>query len=203
MSLIFQLSLILGFCFFIYGCSHGTHASNCKLDYYDIGLKDGLNGGKDGHLRLRHVECRLGTDKPPQDKPAYDRGLADGLAKYCTSKGVFMSGLNGAYEYSFKCKQPEHEKFLELFKKGREVFDLRAKLNSTEGAIIETLERIQRNQNRPEEVRRSNEYLEGQKKYKEETIAALRLLESKYGLKPVPIVAPTKSSGGGRFHFGD
>ncbi len=103
--------------------------AGCKLNWYELGLQDGLQGIEPTHVEEYRGLC---LDKPAKpDYEAYNSGHWDGLNDFCTAETGLDFGRN---EQAFPevCDHPQYD-FVLGFEKGLEIIPLEA-----EAAEIET-----------------------------------------------------------------
>lgn len=122
------------------GCA--TRPNNkCSSSWEEMGFLDGRTGRPAGDIRKHSKACH--TSEPSPDREAYLRGRDAGLAQYCTGQGGFFVGrTNGSYEGV--CASRDEASFLVGFNKGRELLQVRRKLDGLTAEIAKLEERRQK-----------------------------------------------------------
>ena len=120
MRYIFVLAVCLGL---LGGCATIPEEQCAKVDWYDLGVTDGLSGHPADRL-LRHREACAGVKIVPDEK-RYLQGRPVGLAEYCRPDNAQREGLAGR-PYANVCDQA----FKRIYQAAYEVSSLRRRINN-------------------------------------------------------------------------
>jgi hypothetical protein len=105
------------------GCATIPEEQCAKVDWYDLGVNDGLSGHPADRL-LRHRDACAGVKVVPDEK-RYGQGRQVGLVEYCRPENAVREGLAGRY-YKDVC----NETFKRLHKAAFEVYSLKRRIKT-------------------------------------------------------------------------
>jgi hypothetical protein len=105
------------------GCATIPEEQCAQVDWYDLGIKDGLAGYGEDRL-AQHREACAGVKVVPDEK-RYAQGRKVGLAEYCRPENAVREGLAGRY-YKDVC----NETFKRLHKAAFEVYSLKRRIKT-------------------------------------------------------------------------
>lgn len=106
----------------IAGCAGGMTKTECaNADWAALGLADGRAGARPKLSEQRREACA--SEGFSIDLAAYEAARAEGLKTYCTPKGGFDAGKEGA-EYFDACAGETEMRFLESFALGEKLHAL-------------------------------------------------------------------------------
>ena len=115
------------------GCAAGMDKSECvAADWRTIGYEDGLRGYPADRIGAHRVACAKHQVTP--NLAAYSDGRERGLVEYCQPKNGFRVGLNGG-GYANVCSSATEPAFINGYKWGRQIHDVRADLRSTQSRL--------------------------------------------------------------------
>jgi len=98
-----NIILILFFLWLLGGCATIPAEQCATIDWYDLGVKDGLAGYVAANRLVRHRDACAGVKIVPNEK-LYLQGHQEGLAKYCRPENALREGLAGR-SYANVCDQ--------------------------------------------------------------------------------------------------
>ena len=120
------------------GCATRPDSKCSSSSWEEMGFLDGRTGRPAEDIRKHTKACH--TSEPAADREAYFRGRDAGLAQYCTGHGGFFVGrTNGSYEGV--CASRDEASFLIGFNKGRELLQVRRRLDGVTAEIAKLNER--------------------------------------------------------------
>ena len=105
------------------GCATIPEDQCAKVDWYDLGGKDG-RAGKAADRLLRHREACAGVNVVPDEK-RYLQGRQEGLAEYCRPDNALREGLTG-HPYADVCDAA----FKRLYQAAYAVASLKKRISS-------------------------------------------------------------------------
>jgi len=115
------------------GCSSGMGKDQCAMaDWNMIGYEDGLHGFPADRIGVHRVACAKYQITP--NLAAYTQGRERGLSEYCQPKNGFRAGLYGN-GYANVCSGPTELAFVDSYKYGRQIYDARTELRSTQARL--------------------------------------------------------------------
>jgi len=118
----------------IAGCNTLSERQCKQGDWYDIGLKDGMEGYAADRLAKHSEACReYGISA---NVPAYEKGRGEGLKSYCSPDNAFRIGRTGGY-YRGGCPASLESSFLRKFEAGKQLYVIETRLNGLYNQITE------------------------------------------------------------------
>lgn len=114
------------------GCATLDRNECLRADWYAIGLEDGARGRPVERLGEHRRACAEHGVTPQTER--YLAGRADGLKSYCTYEKGFSVGRSGQ-SYAGVCPPGN---FPAGFQRGREIYDVRRRLDAVEEQIRKT-----------------------------------------------------------------
>lgn len=106
---------------FFCACSTLSEKQCKQGDWYDIGLRDGLEGHGVDRLSKHSEACTEYGVSP--NREAYDKGRGEGLKSYCAPDKAFRLGRRGGY-YRGGCPASMEAAFLRKFEAGKQLHDI-------------------------------------------------------------------------------
>lgn len=119
------------------GCATMSEDECRSADWYDVGLRDGLDG-KPASLLRKHADACAEYGIQPGG-PRYQEGRAEGLRRYCRLENAFESGLDGR-KYQGVCPPDVDFSFRRYNEAAYEVYQLRRDIDAAHNEI-DTMER--------------------------------------------------------------
>lgn len=117
----------------LFGCATGMGKDECAAaDWRTIGYEDGLHGFPADRIGAHRVACAKHQVTP--NLAAYTEGRERGLREYCQPKNGFSVGLHGG-GYANVCSGPTEPAFVDGYRWGRQIFDARTELRSTNARL--------------------------------------------------------------------
>ena len=114
------------------GCA-GMSDTECQLaDWETIGYEDGVRGRDGAAIGQYRRECADAGVVP--DRAAYEQGRQSGLAEYCRPSNAYRLGTAG-HNYAGVCGNFDEYAFLDAYRAGRVLYDLRRDVNREEAAL--------------------------------------------------------------------
>lgn len=123
----------------IAGCATLDEGQCRQADWYDLGYRDGRAGYPAARVEDHRQACaeyRIGVDDA-----AYHEGRGRGLDEYCTPESGYQQGRNGG-AYQQVCPPGreraflyEYQRGLEIYELGREIDELRSRIDREERAL--------------------------------------------------------------------
>jgi hypothetical protein len=101
-------------------------------DWRTIGYEDGLRGYPAARIGNHRVACAKHQVTP--DLAAYTEGRDRGLQEYCQPRNGYRVGLNGR-PYGNVCPGATEPGFVEGYRYGRQIYDARTELRSTQAQL--------------------------------------------------------------------
>ena len=115
------------------GCATGMSKDECALaDWQTIGSEDGLRGFPAERIGAHRVACAKHQVTP--NLSAYSAGRERGLREFCQPKNGFRVGLHGG-GYANVCSGPTEAVFVDSYRYGKQIYDARAELRSTNSRL--------------------------------------------------------------------
>lgn len=102
------------------------------MDWRTIGYEDGLHGHPPERIAMHRAAC--GKHQVSPNLASYTEGRKQGLLEYCQARNGFRVGLNG-YPYAHVCAGAVETAFIDNYRIGRQIYDARAELRSTEAQL--------------------------------------------------------------------
>ncbi|MEM1263569.1 MAG: DUF2799 domain-containing protein [Pseudomonadota bacterium] len=125
------------FALIVAGCS-GMSVTECQTaDWETIGYEDGVVGRSGAAIGNYRRDCADAGVVP--DRLAYENGRRAGLTEYCRPANGYRVGLSGA-EYQSVCGDFDEFGFLEGYRAGRVIFELRREVNRA-AALVDRAQR--------------------------------------------------------------
>lgn len=115
---------ILIFLWLLGGCATIPEEQCAKIDWFDLGVKDGLAGYVAADRLARHRDACAGVKIVPNEK-RYRQGHQDGLAKYCRPENAVREGLAG-HSYANVCNQ----NFKSIYQAAYNVYSLKRRIDN-------------------------------------------------------------------------
>lgn len=112
--------------FAVCGCSTLSEKQCKQGDWYEIGLKDGMEGYGGDRLR-KHAEA-CGEYGISPNTPAYEKGRGEGLKSYCSAENGFRIGRTGGY-YRGGCPATLEVQFLRKYEAGKQLYQIENRVN--------------------------------------------------------------------------
>lgn len=123
-----RFGTILFFSLFILGGCASMSAEECAMsDWHTIGFEDGSQGYAADRLGDHRRACADHGIVP--DFQAYQAGRDEGLQHFCQPSRGFNLGANGG-QYNGVCSAALEPAFLDGYRSGVQLYDLRANVNS-------------------------------------------------------------------------
>ncbi len=114
------------------GCA-SMSADECMMsDWRAVGYEDGARGYTTAQFGGRRKACA--KHGVAADFDAYQEGRQQGLVEYCQPAKGFQVGANGG-QYGGVCDAALEGGFVEAYRIGRELFNLRSAVNSAASAV--------------------------------------------------------------------
>ncbi|MEM8982698.1 MAG: DUF2799 domain-containing protein [Pseudomonadota bacterium] len=114
------------------GCS-GMSVTECQTaDWETIGYEDGVVGRSGAAIGNYRRDCADAGVVP--DRLAYENGRRAGLTEYCRPANGYRVGLGGA-DYAGVCGDFDEFGFLEGYRAGRVIFELRREVNRASAQV--------------------------------------------------------------------
>jgi hypothetical protein len=105
----------------------------CQMgNWYDYGHRDSAKG-QTSDTFMKHSEACM-KHGVTGNKEQYMAGFKEGLKEFCTPENAYQFGVNGG-QYKNTCPPETHSKFNMSYKKGKEIYDINAQINSLQGDI--------------------------------------------------------------------
>ena len=119
-----NIIFILFFLGLLGGCATIPEEQCAKMDWYGLGVKDGLAGYVAMDRLARHREACAGVKIVPDEK-RYLQGHKEGLTEYCRPENAVREGLAGR-SYANVCDQ----RFKSLYQAAYGVYSLKRRIDS-------------------------------------------------------------------------
>jgi len=114
-------------------CATGMGRDECAMaDWRTIGYEDGLRGFPAERIGAHRVACAKHQVTP--NLAAYTEGRDRGLRELCQPKNGFSVGLHGG-GYANVCSGPTETAFVDSYRWGRQIYDARSELRSTNARL--------------------------------------------------------------------
>lgn len=114
------------------GCA-GMSESQCQLaDWETVGFEDGVAGRSGAAIGEYRRDCAKAGVVP--DRQAYETGRQAGLAEYCRPANGYRLGDRGA-GYAGVCGGHDEYAFLDAYRAGRVLYELRLNVNRHVAAL--------------------------------------------------------------------
>jgi len=134
------LICLVSFVLVLNGCKT-LNKDECQTgDWETIGYEDGLRGELRSRVGQHREACAKHHVKI--DLQSYNTGYDSGVAQYCKAGNGYKMGLNGTV-YNSVCPAELEANFLLGYHQGRDIFDLRRKVNQAEQLIINNTKAIE------------------------------------------------------------
>lgn len=114
------------------GCASLSEKECRVADWYDIGVRDGAVGYGQERV-IEHAKACVDVGIAP-DRARWAAGRDAGLERYCTPDRGLWVGRNGG-DYAGVCAPETEESFLRGYRLGREIADVRGRIDSLSGDI--------------------------------------------------------------------
>ncbi|EOD54440.1 DUF2799 domain-containing protein [Aeromonas molluscorum] len=122
--------IILGISLLLGACSSLSQEECAAMSWYNLGFADGEQGKAPDASKGYADSC--GEYGIRVDQAEWQRGYKKGLELYCIPELAYRKGREGS-EYQGVC--PNDETFLRQFERGRQEYQLAARLNELSNAI--------------------------------------------------------------------
>jgi hypothetical protein len=119
------------------GCASLTPEQCYQADWYALGERDALGGFEPGSIS-RHVRA-CGKAGVVPDHGLWRAGYQDALPRFCAPDNGFRLGARDA-NYHGQCPQELDYGFLDGYRLGQDIYDLRRRITEVEGRISELRE---------------------------------------------------------------
>ncbi len=106
------------------GCATIPEEQCAKMDWYELGVKDGLAGYVAADRLVRHRDACAGVKIVPDEK-RYLQGHQEGLAEYCRPENAVKEGLAG-HSYANVCDRT----FKSLHQAAYQVYSLKRRIDN-------------------------------------------------------------------------
>lgn len=123
---------LLGLTLVVSGCASMSADECVASDWYTIGFEDGSRGYTAARLGDHRKACAKHGIAP--DFTAYRAGHEEGLRDFCKPSRGFRLGSGGG-SYSGVCSAELEPAFLDAYKSGYHLYNLRAQVNSVNHQI--------------------------------------------------------------------
>jgi len=130
-----QVSVVLVLFTLVSGCATLDKNECLRADWYAIGLEDGARGRPVEYLGDHRRACAEHGVTPQIER--YLAGRNEGLKSYCTYDRGFAAGRSGQ-AYSGVCPAGLAGNFSAGYQRGREIHDLRRRLDTVQEQIRRT-----------------------------------------------------------------
>lgn len=124
-----NLIFLLLFLWLVGGCATIPEEQCSKIDWYDLGAKDGRTGYVASDRLVRHRDACAGVKIIPDEK-RYLQGYKTGLPEYCQLENAAREGLAG-HAYGNVCDQT----FKSIYQAAYNVYILKNRINNQLYAI--------------------------------------------------------------------
>ena len=114
------------------GCSTLSKGECVEADWYEIGLRDGMNGYKRARLDSHREACSEHGIRP--DRQAYYLGRDEGLMRYCTPQTALREGKQN-HSYRYVCPPEVENIFLTAFEIGKNIYQVETDIRRAEREI--------------------------------------------------------------------
>lgn len=131
--------LLCGAVLFLAGCATLDESECQNANWYAIGLEDGAQGRALEQIGKHRRACADHGIQP--DPERYALGRNEGLKSFCTYERGLRLGRAGT-AYHGVCPEPLAREFLAGYDRGREIHDLKKKLEAVNADIKKTKEGI-------------------------------------------------------------
>jgi len=119
-----NIIFILLFLGLLGGCATIPEEQCAKVEWYELGVKDGLAGYVAADRLVRHRDACAGVKIVPNEK-LYLQGHQEGLAKYCRPENALQVGLAGR-SYANVCDQT----FKSIYQAAYRVYSLKHRIDN-------------------------------------------------------------------------
>jgi len=127
-----QTSVVLALAALVPGCVTLDRNQCLQADWYAVGLEDGARGRPVEHLGDHRRACAEHGVTPQTER--YLAGRNEGLKSFCTYERGLAVGRSGQ-SYSAVCPEGLTERFYTGYQRGREIHDLRRRLDTVQEQI--------------------------------------------------------------------
>lgn len=138
-------NILLPLILIVSSCSSSRTVKCEEIDWFNAGMND----AKTGKGKLAY-SVRAGICLGDGDKSAYTKGRKAGRIEYCTKKGLLNSGVKGQ-RYIHPCENDQAGKLYSYFRKGRNIFITRNRIEDNKTRLDELLDEYKYTQYSSEE----------------------------------------------------
>lgn len=121
------------------GCATMDEDQCRTADWYDVGVRDGLDGEPASRLAHHRKACAEYGVRPQEQR--YQDGRAEGLREYCRPGHAFDTGLKGQ-QYQGVCPAHLDRDFRHYNEAAYAVYQLRSEVDSVHGSIEDKERRL-------------------------------------------------------------
>jgi hypothetical protein len=114
------------------GCSSMSANQCLATDWRTVGYEDGVSGYSGDRVGQYRKACTKHGISP--DLTAYQHGREQGLLEFCKPLNGFRTGAHGR-GYNGACPDELDGPFLEAYESGRQLYNLRSRVNSAANEI--------------------------------------------------------------------
>ncbi|MDB6044158.1 MAG: hypothetical protein JWM63_2709 [Gammaproteobacteria bacterium] len=127
------------------GCA-AMNQQECRVsDWHTVGFEDGAKGANVTRIGDYREACAKYSVAPDLD--SYRSGYALGLQAYCQESNGFRIGSSGG-RYEGICPPQLERQYLQGYRPGHQLFELRAGVNNTGGRLTATRNALHENKQR-------------------------------------------------------
>jgi len=124
--------VLLGVTWALNGCSSMSANECMATDWRTVGYEDGVSGYSGDRVGQYRKACTKHGVTP--DLNAYQHGRDQGLLEFCKPLNGFRTGARGR-GYNGVCPAALDGAFLEAYESGRQLYNLKSRVGSTENEI--------------------------------------------------------------------
>ena len=114
------------------GCASMSSEECANSDWVAVGFEDGSRGYSTDRFGSRRKACT--KHGITADFQAYQAGRAEGLVEFCQPGRGFNLGVSGGH-YNGVCDVALEEEFLDAYRVGHQLYDLRSNVNNANSQI--------------------------------------------------------------------
>ncbi len=114
------------------GCASMSSEECANSDWVAVGFEDGSRGYSTDRFGSRRKACA--KHGITADFQAYQAGRAEGLVEFCQPGRGFNLGVSGG-RYNGVCDVALEEEFLDAYRVGHQLYDLRSNVNNANSQI--------------------------------------------------------------------
>lgn len=137
----FHVAMLIGAVAALAGCSSMSEKECLATDWRTVGYEDGVAGYAGDRIGEYREQCSEHGVTPSLSE--YQAGREQGLREFCKPLNGFRVGARGG-AYNGVCPAEADGAFLDAYQSGRQLYSLRARVNSTANAIQSAQAEIER-----------------------------------------------------------